>query len=131
MRLNSKIVSKAKLALTTFAATSSKVLHQSIVVQVRLKSQYDDTDCKIKAITVRIILQYIAASIADDTFARFLRDQKKSMVEEIMLSDIQGSPGINPLIGSDQIRKLFTGAIIRSKESNAESSYNTAMKCTL
>lgn len=72
--LSLRILRKMKLALNTFTSTSSKTLHHSNVVEVRIRSQYNETECTIEAITIPVICQDIATLIANDTFARFLRD---------------------------------------------------------
>lgn len=130
-RLNLKILQKTKLKLNTFGSTTSKELEHSNVVEVRLKSQFDDSECLIEAVTIPVICQDIAAQISEDSFVEFLRLQTRNLADDTVVPEVQVTPGISLLIGSDQVWKILTGEVVRCKESEGLVAVNTKIGWTL
>lgn len=100
-------------------------------MEVRLKSQFDDSECLIEAVTIPVICQDIAAQISEDSFVEFLRLQNRNLADDTVVPEVQVTPGISLLIGSDQVWKILTGEVVRCKESEGLVAVNTKIGWTL
>lgn len=130
-RLGLKVLRRTKIALNTFASNASKVIERSPVVEVKLKSQFDNTEITFEAISIPVICQDVSTPTTDIPFVRFLRESSKNLADDVIFPGVKTVPGISLLIGSDQLWKFCTGDVIRCADVDGLVAINTKMGWTL
>ncbi|XP_042143858.1 uncharacterized protein LOC121834182 [Ixodes scapularis] len=130
-RLGLKVPRRTKIALNTFASNASKVIERSPVVEVKLKSQFDNTEITFEAISIPVICQDVSTPTTDIPFVRFLRESSKNLADDVIFPGVKTVPEKSLLIGSDQLWKFCTGDVIRCADVDGLVAINTKMGWTL
>ncbi|XP_049519544.1 uncharacterized protein LOC119446773 [Dermacentor silvarum] len=115
-RLGLKIIRETCIAVNTFASDVPSRVRKCNVVEVRLRSQFDDSEYIIEAITMPVICHDISATAMECSFAAKLREQSYHLADDQTVPRGCGEKGISLLIGSDQLWSILSGDIIRSTE---------------
>lgn len=71
------------------------------MVELRIRSQFEDVECVIEAITIPVICQDIAAITTDMTFVQEIPASKRKLAGDVVFVRVKAEPGIGLLIGSD------------------------------
>ncbi|KAH7958678.1 hypothetical protein HPB49_004287 [Dermacentor silvarum] len=115
-RLGLNIIRETCLAVNTFASDAPSRVRKCNVVEVRPRSQFDDSEHIIEAIAMPVICHDISTTAMQCSFATKLREQSYRLADDQTVPRGCGEKGISLLLGSDQLWNILSGDIIRSTE---------------
>lgn len=130
-RLGLRVLRTTRIALNTFASRNTKVIEHNSVVEVKLRSQFNNIEITFEAITIPVICQDVSTPSIDTAFVRQLRQDKKNLADDVIFPGIELVPGISLLVGSDQLWKFCTGEVMRCKDVDGLVAINTKLGWTL
>lgn len=67
-RLRLRVLRTTRIALNTFASRSIKVIENNSVVEVKLRSQFNNIETRVEAITIPVICQDVSTPSIDTAF---------------------------------------------------------------
>ncbi|XP_064482768.1 uncharacterized protein LOC135395520 [Ornithodoros turicata] len=106
-RLNLEKLGDIVVRLNTFGdATAGGVVHRQKLVQVKLRSQYDQKEHLLEAVEIPFISKDIVSLCPDDAHVEAVRAEGGHIADEMFFPGVEAEPGIGLLIGADQMWKL-------------------------
>ncbi|XP_064486179.1 uncharacterized protein LOC135398725 [Ornithodoros turicata] len=130
-RLNLPFIRKIDLRLSTFADDTSTPSQRRNVVQLRLRSQFDQSECVLEAIEIPIVCKDMATIPVNDAFVKQLNERGMNLADRVMFPNGGTANGISVLIGSDQLWKLVKTDVQHNPQNNAMVAINTTFGWTL
>ncbi|XP_040076663.2 uncharacterized protein LOC120848716 [Ixodes scapularis] len=130
-RLGLRVLRTTRITLNTFASRNTKVIEHNSVVEVKLRSQFNNIEITVEAITIPVICQDVSTPSIDTASVRQLRQGKKNLADDIIFPGIELVPGISLLVGSDHLWKFCTGEVMRCKDVDDLVAINTKLGWTL
>ncbi|KAH9360270.1 hypothetical protein HPB48_005722 [Haemaphysalis longicornis] len=118
------------IALNTFANAKRQPDAMRRIVELRLKSQFSDTEVVVSAIEITHIFQDIEGSTMNSSFVLACKASGKDIADELLHPDVITRGGISILMGSDQMRTIMSGDLVRTHENQALVAINTKLGWT-
>lgn len=107
------------IALDTFANVRTQPPTKRRVVEIRLRSQFTDSEVVLRAIVIPHICHDIEATCMESSFVATFKNSGKNIADELMQPTVVTTGGISVLIGSDQMWTVLTGEVSRFEENES------------
>ncbi|KAH7966037.1 hypothetical protein HPB49_013304 [Dermacentor silvarum] len=110
--LGLKELGSVNLQLNTLGQTSS-VTVQHRLVELKLRSQYDNRECLLQAIEVPFVCKDVVQVPLEHDFVTTIESDGHLIADKLLLPGMAAVPGISLLIGADQLWQFMSGEMKR------------------
>ncbi|XP_077553627.1 uncharacterized protein LOC144168541 [Haemaphysalis longicornis] len=110
--------------LNTFGMTAAKT-ESFRIVELRLRSQYSDTETIIEAVEVPFICKDVVPVPVDHAFVQEIEVKGGPIADKLIYPGMPAVQGIALLIGADHLWKFLSGQVLRSTENNGLAAIET------
>ncbi|XP_064461957.1 uncharacterized protein LOC135372206 [Ornithodoros turicata] len=130
-QLGLPVLDEVTVRLNTFGDPETSVSsHRRRLVQLRLRSQYDQKEHLIEAVEIPFICKDLADTTANDSFVDAIRREGGSIADEMFLPGAKAEAGISLLIGADQMWRFLKSDVRRSGADDRTVAVNTQLGWT-
>ncbi|XP_064462196.1 uncharacterized protein LOC135372610 [Ornithodoros turicata] len=130
-KLKLQVLGEIVVRLNTFGdATGSETAHRHRLVQVRLRSQYDEKEYLLEAVDIPFISKDIVAASVNDSFVAAVKAEGGCIADEVFFAGVVAQPGIGLLVAADQMWRLLKTEVRRSAGSESTVAVNTHLGWT-
>ncbi|XP_064475686.1 uncharacterized protein LOC135389581 [Ornithodoros turicata] len=130
-QLGLPVLDEVTVRLNTFGDPETSISsHRRRLVQVRLRSQYDQKEHLIEAVEITFICKDLADATANDSFVDAIRREGGSIADEMFFSGAKAEVGICLLIGADQMWRFLKSDVRRSGADDRTVAVNTQLGWT-
>lgn len=100
-RLKLPVLHKIDLRLNTFAEDETTLSQKHNAVQLKLQSQFDQSECVLKAVEIPIICKDLSTILTHDAFIKHLTECGMNLANQLIFPSTGHQMGTSVLIGSD------------------------------
>ncbi|KAH9364097.1 hypothetical protein HPB48_006778 [Haemaphysalis longicornis] len=118
------------IALCTFANGRTQPHTNRRVVEIRLRSQFTDSEVVLRAIVIPHICHGIEATCVESSFVATFKKSGKDIADELMQPTVVTTGGISVLIGSDQMWTVLSAEVSRFEENESLIGMNSKFRGT-
>ncbi|XP_064464869.1 uncharacterized protein LOC135376198 [Ornithodoros turicata] len=130
-QLELPVLDEVTVRLNTFGDPETSVSpHRRRLVQVRLRSQYDQKEHLIEAVEIPFICKDLAEATANDSFVDAIRREGGFIADEMFFPGAKAEAGICLLIGADQMWRFLKSDVRRSGADDRTVAVNTQLGWT-